>query len=233
MVSDSTQKMDRYARQQAIVPAERLAEVDATVVGVGALGRSVALQLAAIGVPKMQLIDHDNVEPVNLATQGYNENDLGRAKVHATAEACHALNSGIDLTTHERRFRRSDHVGNVLVCCVDSIDTRRFIWNAVRDRVGFFADGRMTAEVLRVLIVNDAAARAYYPTTLFAADRAFRGACTARSTIFTATIAAGLIVSQLTRWLRGLPTDGDLMLNLLASELEVECNPEPNHHSDE
>ena len=221
MVSDSNQNADRYTRQQSIVPAERLAEVHATVVGVGALGRSVALQLAAIGVPKLQLIDHDIVEPVNLATQGYNEQDLGRHKVHATAEACHALNSRIELTTHERRFRRSDEVGNVLICCVDSIDTRRFIWNAVKDRVRFFADGRMTAEVLRVLVVNDAAGREYYPTTLFASNQAYRGACTARSTIFTATIAAGWIVSQLTRWLRELPTDGDLTLNLLASEFTV------------
>ena len=38
----------------------------ATVVGVGAIGRQVALQLAAIGIPKLQLIDHDTVEPVNL-----------------------------------------------------------------------------------------------------------------------------------------------------------------------
>lgn len=37
-----------------------------------------------------------------------------------------------------------------------------------------------------------------------------------------ASIAAGWMVAQLARWLRGLPTDPDLTLNLLSSELAVE-----------
>ena len=45
------------------------------------------------------------------------------------------------------------------------------------------------------------------------------GACTSRSTIYTASIAAGLMVHQFVRWLRGQPVDPDLSLNLLASEL--------------
>lgn len=61
----------------------------------------------------------------------------------------------------------------------------------------------------------------HYPQTLFAAETAYAGACTARSTVYAASIAAGLMVGQLTRWLRGLPVDADLMLNLLASELSV------------
>jgi len=37
----------------------------------------------------------------------------------------------------------------------------------------------------------------------------------------TASIAAGLMVHPLTRWLRDLPLDFDLSLNLLASELVI------------
>jgi hypothetical protein len=45
--------------------------------------------------------------------------------------------------------------------------------------------------------------------------------CTARSTIYTASVAAGLMVHQLTKWLRGIPVDRDVTLNLLAAELTV------------
>lgn len=38
---------NRYLRQQQIIPADKLAAVKATVVGVGAIGRQVGLQLAA------------------------------------------------------------------------------------------------------------------------------------------------------------------------------------------
>jgi molybdopterin-synthase adenylyltransferase len=75
----------RDERQHNIVTPDRLAMYRATVVGEGAGGRQVVLQLAAMGVPQLQLIDPDTVEGVNLACQGYLEVDLTRPKVHATA----------------------------------------------------------------------------------------------------------------------------------------------------
>ncbi len=129
---------------------------------------------------------------------------------------------GDDHRAGPERFRRSrTHVGNILFCCVDSIDTRKVIWESVQGRVKFFVDGRMSAEVIRVLAVADVEGRRGYPLTLFAGAEAYAGSCTARSTIFAANICAGLMVSQFSRWLRKMPVDGDLMLNLLASELSV------------
>lgn len=212
---------ERFSRQRDVVPADRLAECDTTIVGVGALGRQVALQLAAVGAPRLTLIDFDIVEESNLASQGYLEADLGRPKVQATAEQCRRINGHIDVVEINARFRRSVSVGDVLFACVDTIDARKFIWQAVKDRVSFLADGRMTAEVIRVLSVCDADSRRHYQTTLFPQPEAHAGACTSRMTIFAANIAAGLMISQFSRWLRGLPTDRDVTLNLLATELTV------------
>ena len=78
---------DRFQRQSDLIPAERLSQLTATVIGVGAIGRQVALQLAAIGTPRIQLIDFDIVELTNITTQGYQVHDLGRTKVEATAKA--------------------------------------------------------------------------------------------------------------------------------------------------
>jgi len=80
---------DRYSRQKDIVPNDRLAACKATVIGVGAIGRQVALQLTAMGIPSIQLIDPDTVEESNIASQGYFEDNLGELKVRATAEICH------------------------------------------------------------------------------------------------------------------------------------------------
>ena len=212
---------DRDLRQRDIIPPDRLATCKATVIGVGAIGRQIALQLAAMGIPSMQLIDFDTVEPVNLACQGYFEDDLGRPKVQATADLVQQLNHQLEVQTLNERFRRSTQIGNILFCCVDKIDTRQLIWEAVRDRVAFFADGRMSAETIRVLVAADPASRQHYPTTLFAAGEAHAGACTAKSTIFCANIAAGLMLEQFARYLRGMPVDPDLQLNLLSSELTV------------
>ena len=107
----------------------------------------------------------------------------------------------------------------ILFCCVDSIATRRMIWESVRSSASFFVDGRMSAEVLRVLAVNEPAIDDYYQRTLFAAEEAHVGACTARATIYTASIAAGMMLLPFAKWLRRLPIDFDLTLNLFAAEL--------------
>jgi sulfur carrier protein ThiS adenylyltransferase len=77
----------------------------------------------------------------------------------------------------------------------------------------------MSAEVVGVVTADQPAFDMGYETTLFSGDEAYAGACTARSTIYTASLAAGLMVQQFAKWLRGLPVDPDLTLNLLAAEL--------------
>ena len=212
---------ERYSRQREIVPTERFESLRATVIGVGAIGRQVALQLAAIGVTLMQLVDFDNVEESNIASQGYLEEDLGKLKVEATAALCCRVNSDLVVEIMSERFRRSMNVGEAIFCCVDSIDTRRLVWDAVKERCSFFCDGRMSAEVLRVLTVLDEASRQHYPTTLFATGEAYAGFCTAKTTIYCANVAAGIMLSQFTKYLRSLPVDPDMSLNLLAAELSA------------
>jgi len=212
---------ERYSRQRDIVPPERIASCKTTIIGVGAIGRQVALQLAAIGIPWLQIIDHDKVEWSNLASQGYLEGDMGKPKVNATSELCQRINTTCEIHIVPQRFRRSMEVGNVVFCCVDRIDVRRLIWESVKDKVSFFIDGRMSAEVLRILTANNDESRNYYPTTLFNADEAFVGPCAAKTTIYCANIAAGLMVAQFTKYLRQLPVDADIQFNLLSSEISV------------
>jgi len=210
---------DRFIRQQELVPADRLASLLITVIGVGAIGRQVALQLAAIGARRLQLVDFDLVDRTNLTTQGYWEADIGQPKVRATAEAIARLDSSIEVERIEDRFRTKLSVGDAVFCCVDSIAIRSTIWRCVQSRCEFWADGRMLGETIRVLAVADQAARNYYASTLFEAGEAQVGACTSRSTIYAASIAAGLMVHQFVRWLRRQAVDPDISLSLLASEL--------------
>lgn len=212
---------DRFTRQESLVPRDRLASLEATVIGVGAIGRQVALQLTAMGAGRLQLVDFDSVEPTNVTSQGYRADDLGQPKIEATARAARQIEPSITLDLIRDRYRPRHRVSDAVFCCVDSISARAAIWRSVGTRCRFWADGRMLAEVIRVLIVTDEAGRAYYPTTLFRQSEAQPGRCTAQSTIYTANIAAGLMLHQFTRWLRNLPVDCDTSLNLLAGELAV------------
>jgi sulfur carrier protein ThiS adenylyltransferase len=219
----SVTSSDRFVRQQDLVPAERLRELMVTVIGVGSIGRQVARTLAAIGARRLQLVDFDRVEDTNRTTQGYLLEDVGQAKVRATAADIARLDPSIEVELIEARYRPMLEVGDALFCCVDSVDTRAAIWRTVGRRLGFWADGRMLADTIRILIAADETGRRHYPSTLFPASEAHSGRCTARNTFDTAEIAAGLMIHQFRRWLRGLPVDSDLSFNVLASELVIHC----------
>jgi len=211
----------QFIRQSDIVPIDRINDCRATVIGVGAIGRQAALQLTAIGIPYLQLVDFDIVEIHNLPTQGYFLSDLSKPKVQATAALCRQMNPDISVEIVNDRFKRTTNPGNCVFCCVDSITARRHIWEAVKENVNFFCDGRMSAEVLRIITASDESSRKYYPQTLFAQEQAQTGACTAKSTIYCANIAAGLMLSEFTKYLRMLPIEADIQMNLLASEMNV------------
>jgi len=209
---------NRFERQRDLVPQDRLAVLTATVLGVGAIGRQVALQLAAMGTPRIQLVDFDRVEASNVTSQGYWQEDIGELKVVATRKAIGCIDPTIVVDTCADRFRPKQSVADVLFCAVDSISARASIWRAVEQRCRFWADGRMLGETIRVLSAADATGRRHYATTLFPQLEAQSGQCSSRSTIYAASIAAGLMLHQFTRWLRDLSVDIDTTLDLLATE---------------
>ena len=209
---------DRFERQRHLVPQDRLAALTAAVIGVGAIGRQVALQLAAIGIRRIQLVDFDKVEATNITSQGYWQGDLDQLKVVATRTAIAAIDPTITVEIFADRFRPKHRVADVLFCAVDSISARASIWRSVENRCRFWADGRMLGETIRVLSVADERARQHYSTTLFPQSEAQAGTCTSRSTIYAASIAAGLMVHQFSRWLRHLPIEVDSTVDLLATE---------------
>src|SRR5687767_8073444 len=126
MNSSDSVSHGRDARQRDLVPPARLARCHAVVVGVGSVGRQVALQLAAMGVPAMTLYDPDMVSPENLGPQGFWETDIGDLKVHAVANVCHHQHPRMELHAVAARFRRSGPglwpTGRdvVVFVCVDS-----------------------------------------------------------------------------------------------------------------
>ncbi len=221
MIFKNITRPNRFTRQSELVPEDRLESISCSVLGVGAIGRQVAIQLAALGARKIQLVDFDTVDLTNVTTQGYLVDDIGQAKVLATSEAIHRLDRSIQVTTVQDRYRAKLDIGEAVFCCVDSIAARAAIWRSARSRCQFWADGRMLGEVIRILALSRTGEPNRYEETLFPQAEAQQGSCTSRSTIYTASIAAGVMLHQFTRWLRDIPVDFDTTLNLLAGEWTV------------
>ena len=146
------------------------------------------------------------VDVANVTTQGYNAADIGQFKVHATGAALQSLDASLKVDMVQDRFRGKMNCGAAVFCCVDTISARAAIWRSVQSRCRFWVDGRMLGKIIRVLTVAGARDFNSYASTLFAAADAQRGSCTSRSTIYAANIAAGIMIHQFSRWLRGSPS---------------------------
>lgn len=196
----------RNSRQETMAPYEKLINSECVVIGVGAVGRQVARQLASMGVKSLSIWDHDTVEIENLAPQGYAEVDLGRNKAEVTAQDCKALNSNVDVGFEKRRFARSDFrklAGKNVFMCVDSIETRSNIFeSAVKAGASWIGDTRVAGEVVRVISQDSPKENSKYKTTLFAQNEAFSGSCHGKMFGPGANLAASTVVAKFTQKLR-------------------------------
>lgn len=216
----------RNSRQEGLAPSEKLKLSDCVVVGAGAVGRNVCKQLASMGVKTLQIWDHDTVEVENLAPQGYNENQLKKNKAEATGEDCIALNVNManGITVKNRKFAKSD--GKLLAAkhvfmCVDSIDTRKNIYEAaVKAGATWIGDARVAGEIIRVISENKPEKDGKYSKTLFEQSEAFEGSCHQKMVNYGAYIASGALVGKFAQSLReAIPSFTDHNLNMMGWDL--------------
>lgn len=96
--------MSRYQRQLAIIGnegQELLGSSTVLVIGAGGIGSPVLTYLAAAGVGKLILVDHDQVELSNLHRQTlFNEVDVGCYKATKAAETLTKRNSEIAIESY-------------------------------------------------------------------------------------------------------------------------------------
>lgn len=217
---------NRNMRQKGIVPQEELDRTHIMIVGVGAGGRDLALSAAILGVSQITIIDPQNVEEINLASQGYLEEDIGKPKVEATASLMSKLNSEIKINPIQARFNYShkkmlNGKQNIVCSSVDSIKDRKFIYNIVKNNTDLWIDGRMSAEVIQVYSAYDKNTMEFYDTTLFDQSEAYVGSCTGRSTNFVVKASTGIKVEMITQWMRDICPPPKVEFNLFSMEFFV------------
>ncbi|KAJ7960817.1 Adenylyltransferase and sulfurtransferase MOCS3 [Quillaja saponaria] len=79
------------------------------VVGAGGLGSPALLYLAACGVGRLGIVDHDLVELNNMHRQIiHTEAYIGQSKVESAAASCRSINSTIQIVEHKEALRTSN-----------------------------------------------------------------------------------------------------------------------------
>lgn len=206
----------------SLIPQDRLSALQIDLIGAGAIGRQLALQLAICGARSLRIFDPDVVDVTNVRSQGYSlHSDVGRLKVDALRETIARFDPTILVEPVRERYRPKYGARDAVFLAVDSILTRSAIWKSVRTSCEFLCDGRLQRDVIRIVTAADSASRRHYSTTLFTPVNSENVSCATDAAIYSASIAAGLMVHQFARWLRGHPINRDVTLNLFAGELHA------------
>jgi molybdopterin/thiamine biosynthesis adenylyltransferase/rhodanese-related sulfurtransferase/molybdopterin converting factor small subunit len=87
----------------------KLLDASVLIIGAGGLGSPVAYYLAAAGIGKIGLVDHDVVDRSNLQRQILHTDDrVGVPKVESAAKALSSLNPDIEIVQHRTRLDSSN-----------------------------------------------------------------------------------------------------------------------------
>jgi molybdopterin-synthase adenylyltransferase len=111
---------ERYARHILLKEIggpgqQRLKAATVAIVGAGGLGAPAALYLAAAGVGRLILIDHDDVALSNLQRQVlYRTGDVGAPKVERARDALAALNPNVEIECRRHAIGDADDAARQL-----------------------------------------------------------------------------------------------------------------------
>lgn len=122
--------MDRSKFSEFFNPEELQNRVN--VVGVGAIGSNICLQLTRLGIETIHIYDFDTVDAHNIANQMYDEDDINELKVNAIARKMKAINPHCNVITHEEGLQEPYILNGYIFMCVDSIELRKEITEANR-----------------------------------------------------------------------------------------------------
>jgi adenylyltransferase/sulfurtransferase len=131
----------RYSRQLSLTEVgiegqRRLKDASVLLIGVGGLGSPAALYLAAAGVGRLGLVDHDAVDLTNLHRQLLHDTpSVGRPKLESARARIEALNPEVEVVAYETRFESSNaldilHGWDLVVDGSDNFPTRYLVNDA-------------------------------------------------------------------------------------------------------
>lgn len=193
---------DHLTRQLDLIPVETLDE-QVTIIGCGAVGSFLGLQLAKMGLTQITAYDHDVVSIENMSNQFYRFKDIGVNKAEALNALVHDF-TGVDIGDNAYKFepQHASKLTGIVVVAVDSMEARRMIYESIKAKgfnVKYIIDPRMSAEFYAQYTINpfNDKDRETYEKVLQSDADSVAERCTAKSTVYTASLAAGLVTKTI------------------------------------
>lgn len=186
---------EHLTRHADLIPFEAYG-MGITIVGCGAIGSFVSLQLAKMGFTKQVVYDADVVSVENMSCQFYRHKDIGKNKAMALKELVHDFTNEtiFDCQTH---WQAGNYLSkDLVIACADDMTVRAALFDAALENgTRFFIDSRMGAESALLYVVDLLKPNLVeqYRKTLYSNEDSVQEKCTAKATIYTANLLSGMV----------------------------------------
>ena len=188
------------------------------VIGAGATGSWLVLQLAKLGIKDITVYDFDIVEEHNLANQAFEIKDIGVSKVHALQEMVHRQ-TGTMIKVYNEAYV-AQRLSGYVFSMVDSMEARKMIWEQVKGKlaVKHYVEPRMGLDVGRVYNVDPMSLEQQkrYEDCFYSDEEAEVSACGAAQTVITTAMSvAAYCTRQLINKHNDVELGNEIMIDLM------------------
>jgi len=211
-----------YHRQLEVLNPQDITK-SVGIIGVGGIGSPTALALTKMGMPDITIWDNDKVELHNLPNQLYRLKDKGVAKVEALGKQLKDYQIGKQKLTG-KNSKWGGTIKDIMICAVDSMDTRIAIWQKIKNSdCQLYIDSRMGAELMKIYAINpsDPLDIRFYEKTLYPSSQASHLSCSARAVFYNVFIIAGLIGSEVKKFIKGEDNTKEIFFDINSLFLET------------
>lgn len=199
---------ERYANQLDICNPQ-FENASVCVIGAGWIGSTTVMCLAQMGIKNITVVDFDEVENHNLASQLYKETDIGRPKASALQENVKDF-TWITINALCGKFVPSMIADvDIVIVGVDNMATRKEVAEACTSRNKRFIDARMAGQYFEIYNYIPIFELPLYMLTRYTDEEASPETCTNKSVSFN-TFA---IASILSRFVVGIIKDDPFILS--------------------
>ena len=156
---------------------------DIHILGVGATGSFVAMELARMGCPVINIYDFDDVEQHNIPNQYYDVNDIGKDKVVALEAKLKLINPDITVNISTEKVTAEDmsKMSGYVFLLVDSMKVRKELWEAAKTNTNIINvwESRLGSDQARVYSLPIEKGKDYskYEQDFYDDDNAEMSAC--------------------------------------------------------
>lgn len=175
------------------------------VIGAGATGSRIAMELAKLGVQNLHVWDFDEVEEHNIANQVFGVGDIGKSKVEALAERIEN-DTGLKIEAHNEEVTGRHILGSIVFLLTDTMSSRKAIWEGAlryKPAVNAVIETRMGRDEGRVYTLSPTSPPEIelWESTLCEDEEASDSLCGARVTVGpTAVLVTAYAIWAFIRW---------------------------------